>query len=117
VSLNQIVATLLLQDQTTKISLTALHQNCIFVFKYLKGRNCNSFVTIEPTLFAVKRIVERLGFKTQPMLVQTKGRHNELEIMLNPKLDQQLMLGLSYYSASLSQNHVLDSGIATILSH
>lgn len=87
VSLNQIVATLLLQDQTTKISLTALHQNCIYVFKYLKGRNCNSFVTIEPTLFAVQRIVERLGFKTQPMLVQTKGRHNELEIMLNPKLD------------------------------
>jgi len=65
------------------MSLTTLLENCIKVYRYLKGRQANTFMTLDPTLFAVKKIVERLGFKTRPGIEKTKGRTNELEILLN----------------------------------
>jgi len=83
------------------MSLTTLLENCIKVYKYLKGRKANTFMTLDPYLFAVQKIVERLGFKTRQGTKKTKGRSNELEILLNQKQDQKRLLGLTYYNSQM----------------
>jgi glycerol-3-phosphate O-acyltransferase len=116
ISLNMVVATLILQEPTNTISLTTLLENCIKVYRYLKGRKANTFISLDPSLFAVQKIVERLGFKTRPGPQKTKGRSTDLEIILNYKQDQKKLLGLTYYNSQMLQILVLDSALAIIFS-
>ena len=57
-----IAATLLLQETKKRVGLTATLQNCHKIYQYLKGRKLNMVMTIEPQLFALTKIIQKLGF-------------------------------------------------------
>jgi hypothetical protein len=57
------------------------------VHKYFKARKVNSLITLTPSLFAITKVVKKLGFKIRLMAVQPKGRNNEMEVLLAAKDD------------------------------
>lgn len=89
---------MLLQEAGKRISLRTLHANCIKVHRYLQARKISSVMTMDPTLFAVTKVVKKLGFKIRKLEKQPKGRQDDMEVILDAKDDQKTVLGLSYYS-------------------
>lgn len=73
-------------------------------------------MTIEPQIFALTKIIQKLGFSIKKIEQQPVGRHNEMEIYLDPKNDWKNSLGLSYYSNSMLQLMVMDSCVGYFLS-
>ncbi len=72
-------------------------------------------MTIEPQSFAIQNIIKKLGFSLKKIEKQPVGRHNELEVSLEPKKDWKVVLGLSYYSNSMLQVMVMDSCVCFFL--
>jgi hypothetical protein len=73
-------------------------------------------MTIEPQLFALTKIVQRLGFTIKKIEQQPVGRHNEMEIYMDKKNDWKTVLGLTYYSNQMLQLILMDSCVGFFLS-
>lgn len=63
ISLNSIVASLLLQTSLQRLSLNLLHQNVTKIYQYLVTRDVNTFITMTPNKASVQDIVKKLGFE------------------------------------------------------
>ena len=83
------------------MGLSTILANSKKIYNYLKGRKVNMVMTIEPQIFALTKIIQKLGFQIKKIEQQPVGRHNEMEIYLDPKNDWKNSLGLSYYSNSM----------------
>ena len=61
--------------------------------------------------------VLKLGFRTKPIKskVNKKSKKPVLEVWLDRKEDQKVMLGLAYYANNLIQNMMMDACIGRLL--
>ena len=57
INLNMIAATLLLQEDKKRVSLSTVLSNSTKIYNYLKGRKVNIVMTIEPQMFALTKII------------------------------------------------------------
>lgn len=57
-----IAATLLLQENNKRVGLSAVLTSCTKIYQYLKGRKLNLVMTIEPQIFSLTKIIQKLGF-------------------------------------------------------
>ena len=57
INLNMIAATLLLQEDKKRVSLSTVLSNSTKIYNYLKGRKVNMVMTIEPQMFALTKII------------------------------------------------------------
>jgi glycerol-3-phosphate O-acyltransferase len=62
INLNMIAATLLLQESRKRVSLSTILSNSKKIYSYLKGRKVNMVMTIEPQIFALTKVIQKLGF-------------------------------------------------------
>jgi len=59
-------------------------------------------MTLKPNKNTVKKVVSGLGYKIEPVktMPKVKGKYLDHQVILDKKLDEKELLGLSYYSIS-----------------
>ena len=68
VCLNMIVASLLLQQQgSQKIFLSSFVKYCAKLYIYMRKRNINTMMTLEPSSVAVERSLKGMGFSIKSL--------------------------------------------------
>ena len=116
-TLNMIVASLLLQSQKATINFQVIYASVKKIQNYLIVRQGVKTVMREvPTRHNVIDTIRKLGFQvTENTDKQRKSRVKNFTINMDAKRDQKTLLGLSYYSNNLTQNLVMDSCVSMLL--
>lgn len=78
------------------------------IYHYLNQRRVTAVIMMDPTQFAVKNCVKKLGFQLRKMSKQPRGASNDEEVVLDARSDTKNMLGLSYYANTLFQPLIMD---------
>ena len=96
--------------------MSSLVKICVKLYQYVRIRKLNTEMTIEPNQVAVERELAGLGFTTRPVDLPGRDRLvKDSEIILDPKKDKKMLMGLAYYSDSLLQDIVMDSCVSNLL--
>ena len=97
-----IVGALFLQCNTATMTYKSLYPNIKRIYNYLRRRdNVKMIMNEMPTRISILNTIEKLGF---PYIEEKSGRKSKGKnyvINMDPKKDQKMILGLSYYSESL----------------
>ena len=73
-------------------------------------------MTMAPNMTSVKNTIEKLGFPIKRIESKVqKQKRPKFEVNLEPKKDQKVLIGLSYYSSNLIQNMILDGVMGKLL--
>ena len=73
-------------------------------------------MTMAPNMTSVKNTIEKLGFPIKKIESKVqKQKKSKFEVNLEPKKDQKVLIGLSYYSSNLIQNMILDGVMGKLL--
>jgi len=84
------------------VLLSSFVKVCVKLYVYCRQRQLNTVMTIEPNQVAVERELAGLGFETSPVDLPGKDRLvKDSEIILTPKKDKKMMMGLAYHANSL----------------
>mmetsp|Transcript_25957 Transcript_25957/g.18399 ORF Transcript_25957/g.18399 Transcript_25957/m.18399 type:complete len:189 (+) Transcript_25957:2417-2983(+) len=108
VTLNMMIASLLLQEKRSSVSVKDLTKKCRTLWTYLKQNKVATLMTRDPQPFTITNNVKGLGFA-----VKQQGK-DEM-ILLDAKNDMRTMLSLSYYSISLFSHRVVEAFLAVVI--
>ena len=108
ITLNMMIASLLLQEKRSTISVKDLTKKCRTLWAYLKQNNVATLMTRDPQPYIIIKNVKGLGFS-----VKQQGK-DEI-IQLDAKNDMRTILSLSYYSISLFSHRVVESFLAIVI--
>ena len=105
VTLNSIVAAILLSSQQDQMTMTDMLNLSTTMYLYIKmKRNATTFMQVKPAQALVEKHVEGLGFK-----LTNKGKKNSTILLTKAKAnDYRLILALAHYSLRLSSVFVFE---------